>query len=43
MLNGVLVPDVQVEPVARIASPRLTHPEQAADFAMEVSRTDASP
>jgi hypothetical protein len=33
----VLVPDIQVEPVARIVSPRLAHPEQAADFRMEVA------
>jgi hypothetical protein len=37
----VLVPDVQVEATARIASPRLLHPEQAADFIMEVSNDDA--
>jgi hypothetical protein len=38
----VLVPQVQAEPTARIASPRLAHPEQATDFAMEISETDAS-
>ena len=32
----VIVPDVQVEQSARIVSPRLVHPEQAADFKMEV-------
>ncbi len=32
----VLVPDVQVVPVARIVSPRLAHPEQAVDFKMGV-------
>jgi hypothetical protein len=32
----VLVPDLQVEQVVRIHSPRLAHPEQAADFVMEV-------
>ena len=37
----VLVPGVPSEPAARIASPRLAHPEQAADFAMEVSGIDA--
>jgi hypothetical protein len=37
----VLVPDVPSEPTARVASPRLAHPEQAADFAMEVSGIDA--
>lgn len=32
----VVVPDFQVEEVAHIYSPRLAHPEQAADFKMEV-------
>ncbi len=32
----VVVPDIQVEEVAHIRSPRLAHPEQAADFKMEV-------
>jgi NADPH-dependent ferric siderophore reductase len=32
----VIVPDVQVEQVARVFSPRLAHPEQAADFRMEI-------
>ncbi len=32
----VVVPDAQVEPVAHLFSPRLAHPEQAADFKMEV-------
>lgn len=32
----VIVPDVQVEQVARVFSPRLAHPEQAADFKMEI-------
>jgi hypothetical protein len=32
----VLVPDMQVDQVARIFSPRLAHPEQAADFVMEI-------
>ncbi len=32
----VVVPDIQVEEVAHIYSPRLAHPEQAADFKMEV-------
>jgi hypothetical protein len=32
----VLVPDIQIEQVARIFSPRLAHPEQASDFEMEV-------
>lgn len=33
----VIVPDVEVTAAARIASPRLARPEQAADFAKEVS------
>jgi hypothetical protein len=32
----VLVPDMEVERVGRIFSPRLAHPEQAGDFQMEV-------
>lgn len=28
----VVVPDLEFEPVARIVSPRLVHPEQAKDF-----------
>ena len=32
----VIVPDVQVDQVARVFSPRLVHPEQAADFKMEI-------
>ena len=32
----VIVPGVQVERVAHIFSPRLAHPEHAADFKMEV-------
>ncbi len=32
----VIVPDVQAEPVARIVSPRLAHPEQASNFKMEI-------
>ncbi len=32
----VLVPDIQIEQVAHIASPRLAHPEQASDFIMQV-------
>jgi hypothetical protein len=33
----VLVPDMQVEEVARLISPRLAHREQAADFVMNVA------
>ena len=32
----VVVPDVQIEQVAHIFSPRLSHPEQVADFKLEV-------
>jgi hypothetical protein len=32
----IVVPDVEVQPVAYIASPRLAHPEQLADFKKEV-------
>ncbi len=32
----VLIPDFEAKPVARIPSPRLLHPEQAADFKKEV-------
>jgi hypothetical protein len=32
----VIVPDMQVEQVAHVYSPRLAHPEQAADFKMEI-------
>jgi len=32
----VVVPDVEVRTVAYIGSPRLVHPEQAADFKKEV-------
>jgi hypothetical protein len=37
----VLVPNLPVTPTAHIRSPRLAHPEQAADFAMEVIEEDA--
>ena len=32
----VVVPDIEIEEVAHVYSPRLAHPEQAADFKMEV-------
>lgn len=32
----VVIPDVEVQPIAYIGSPRLVHPEQAADFQKEV-------
>lgn len=37
----VLVPDFPVEPRAHIRTPRLAHPEQAAEFIMEVIEDDA--
>lgn len=33
----VLVPGAQSEPVARVASPRLAHPEQGKDFVLDVT------
>jgi len=39
----VIVPDVQIKRDARIFSPRLVHPEQVADFELEVIEpSDAS-
>lgn len=32
----VIIPDVEVQAVAYIGSPRLVHPEQATDFQKEV-------
>lgn len=32
----VIIPDVEVQTIAYIGSPRLVHPEQAADFRKEV-------
>jgi hypothetical protein len=32
----VIIPEVEVQGVAYIGSPRLVHPEQAADFVKEV-------
>jgi hypothetical protein len=32
----VIVPGLETAPVTRISSPRLAHPEQSADFKMEV-------
>jgi hypothetical protein len=34
----VIVPDISIEPVSRIFSPRLAHPEQASDFFKEVTK-----
>jgi hypothetical protein len=36
----VVVPEVEVRPAAYIGSPRLAHPEQSADFEMEVVEGD---
>jgi hypothetical protein len=33
----VVIPDIEVQPIAFIGSPRLAHPEQAVDFKKEVS------
>lgn len=40
----VVVPDVEIQPVAYIGSPRLVHPEQADDFKKQVTEdtSDAS-
>lgn len=32
----VVIPDFQIEQAAHVFSPRLSHPEQAVDFKMEV-------
>jgi hypothetical protein len=32
----VVIPDIQIERVTHVSSPRLAHPEQAVDFEMEV-------
>jgi hypothetical protein len=37
----VVVPNMQVEQIAYIVSPRLAHPEQVADFALEVTEEAA--
>jgi hypothetical protein len=34
---SVVISDLQPQPRARLVSPRLAHPEQAAEFRMEVS------
>jgi hypothetical protein len=40
----VIIPEMQIERSVRIFSPRLAHPEQAADFELEIveESTDAS-
>jgi hypothetical protein len=37
----VVVPDAEIEQVARVFSPRLARPEQASDFAMETVEGDS--
>ncbi len=37
----ILLPDVHVEQVVRIPSPRLAYPEQMADFVLEVLEDSA--
>lgn len=32
----VLVPDLEIERIASVHSPRLAHPEQLADFVLEI-------
>ena len=32
----VIVPNIQIEQIAYVFSPHLVHPEQAADFKMEI-------
>lgn len=38
----VVVPGLQIEHVAHIVSPRLAHPEQAADFQMEIVESSSN-
>ena len=37
----VVIPDVETAPQAHVYSPRLVHPEQAADFAKQVIEVSA--
>ena len=37
----VVIPDVQISPQVHIYSPRLAHPEQAADFAKQIIEVSA--
>lgn len=37
----VIVPEMDIEATARVASPRLAHPAEAPDFAMEIGVSDA--
>lgn len=38
----VVVPGVEEKPALRVGSPRLAHPEQAADFEKEVLEEDSN-
>jgi hypothetical protein len=38
----VVIPGLEVEQVARVFSPRLARPEDAADFTLEVVETDSN-
>jgi hypothetical protein len=38
----VIVPDIRIERGVRIHSPRLAHPEQAADFELEIVEGSSS-
>jgi len=37
----VVIPGLEAMPVAHFASPRLAHPEQAADFVMQITEESA--
>ena len=37
----VVIPDVETAPQAHVYSPRLAHPEQAADFAKQIIEVSA--
>ncbi len=38
----VVIPDVETAPQAHVYSPRLVHPEQAADFAKQIIEVSAN-
>ena len=37
----IIIPDFEATPKARVSSPRLVHPEQAADFAKKIVEVSA--
>jgi len=37
----IIIPDFETAPQARVSSPRLVHPEQAADFAKKIVEVSA--